>query len=83
MKEKVTEDLKSAASFKGTEAIATTTTKPVPIEKDLLDRLEKIDTSSLQSSTDTDGSSTAVATVNLTSTNDVDIENDDLIQPNA
>ncbi|XP_055634844.1 titin homolog isoform X2 [Toxorhynchites rutilus septentrionalis] len=70
LKEKVADDLKSAATLKGG---GDGPTLDVPLEKDdLLERLDKIDTSA------TDGTSKAGA--NNSVANDVDMENDDLIQ---
>ncbi|XP_065087005.1 TP53-binding protein 1-like isoform X2 [Ochlerotatus camptorhynchus] len=70
LKEKLADELKSAASLKGG---GDGPALDVPLEKDdLLERLDKIDTDSSDAAAKPSGASA--------STNDVDMENDDLIQ---
>uniref|UniRef100_A0A1Q3EWT4 Putative ribonuclease e n=1 Tax=Culex tarsalis TaxID=7177 RepID=A0A1Q3EWT4_CULTA len=84
LKEKAAEELKSAASLKGGGEETTNTPEAVPIEKDdLLERLEKIDTSSSPTTTTNDAVAAPTKETEAASsaaTNDVDMENDDLIQ---
>ncbi|XP_001657110.2 titin homolog isoform X2 [Aedes aegypti] len=72
LKEKLADELKSAASLKGG---GDGPALDVPLEKDdLLERLDKIDTDSTEAVNKASADGTAA------STNDTDMENDDLIQ---
>ncbi|KAL1396352.1 hypothetical protein pipiens_010571 [Culex pipiens pipiens] len=79
LKEKAAEELKSAASLKGGGGEETTNTpEAVPIEKD--DLLEKIATSSPSKTTASATTTKKTGDGSLAATNDVDMENDDLLQ---
>ncbi|XP_053694178.1 proteoglycan 4-like isoform X2 [Sabethes cyaneus] len=75
LKEKVADELKSAATLKGGGDGVAPSTDSIPLEKDdLLERLDKIDTGNSETA------KTTTATGGSNSDNDVDMENDDLIQ---